>query len=68
MLEAFLRLDLASDQQIQAYALRWGILGICKHELPFGWPPHTGEGKSSGTYRSDGRGGTLRAVLEDGNR
>jgi len=41
MLEAFLRLADASDQQIQAYALRWGILGICKHGLPFGWAPHT---------------------------
>ena len=41
MLEAFLGLALASDQQIQAYALRWGVLGICKHGLPFGWAFHT---------------------------
>lgn len=43
MLEAFLRLADATDDRVLAYARRWGVLGICKHELPFGLPLHTDE-------------------------
>jgi hypothetical protein len=34
MLTAFLRLSDASDQEIAAYARRWGVLGLCTHGLP----------------------------------
>jgi len=34
MLEAFLALGDAPPQRIAAFASRWGVLGICEHDLP----------------------------------
>lgn len=45
MLERFLTLAAGSDDDSRTYSARWGILGICKHGLPFGLPPHEASGK-----------------------
>ena len=34
MLDDFIRLHNAQPDQILKYAMRWGVLGICKHGLP----------------------------------
>lgn len=42
MLEGFLKLAAASDDQILEFARRWGPLGICEHGLPHThWPLNT---------------------------
>ncbi len=36
LLEGFLALADAADSDVEAYARRWGILGLCRHGLPAG--------------------------------
>ncbi len=43
MLDSFVRLSDAPDQQILHYASQWGVLGICEHGLPYSHNPPTGE-------------------------
>src|SRR5271163_4574975 len=38
LLTDFLYLSEASDDQIAAFARRWGVLGLCAHWLPYGHP------------------------------
>lgn len=39
LLEGFLALADAADSEVEAYARRWGILGLCRHGLPAGHTP-----------------------------
>src|SRR5947208_16106489 len=34
-LDGFIRLVAASDEEVLAYARRWGMLQLCKHDRPF---------------------------------
>jgi hypothetical protein len=42
MLDDFLLLGRASDEKVLRYAKTWGVLGICKHGLPYSHNPSTG--------------------------
>lgn len=41
MLEGFLRLASGPEARILQYARKWGVLGLCKHGLPYLGMPHT---------------------------
>lgn len=42
MLDDFLLLCRAPDETVLRYASKWGVLGICKHGLPYGHNPSIG--------------------------
>ena len=42
MLDEFLLLCRAPDEKVLRYARKWGVLGICKHGIPYSHNPSTG--------------------------